>query len=87
MQVGGDDPRTKTYSYNAQGQRIAMTDQLTGSADSTQKSFSYGVDVHGSVSQVLTDDGKVKASYGYDAYGNADTGDTGNRLGVLPDHR
>ena len=75
----GADPslRTKTYSYNAQGQRMTMTDQAVGSPDSSQQSFSYGVDVHGSVSQLLSEDGKVKASYGYDAYGNADTGDAG----------
>ncbi len=77
VQTGGTDARTKTYSYNSQGQRMSMTDQQTGQPDSTQQSYSYAVDVHGSVSQLLSMDGKVKASYGYDAYGNADTSDTG----------
>ena len=71
-QTGGTDPRTKTYSYNAMGQRISMTD-VSSKPDNTQpkESFTYGNDVHGSPSQLLDEDGKVEASYGYDAYGNA----------------
>jgi RHS repeat-associated protein len=49
-----------------------MTDQATGSADSTQTSYTYGNDVHGSVTQLLDENGGVKASYGY---GRQDTKD------------
>jgi RHS repeat-associated protein len=52
-----------------------MTDQATGAADSTQTSYTYGNDVHGSVTQLLDENGGVKASYGYDAYGRQDSKD------------
>jgi RHS repeat-associated protein len=48
-----------------------MTDKATGSTVEPDK-YSYGQDVHSSVSQLIDDAGKVKASYGYDAYGGAD---------------
>lgn len=76
VQTGGTDPRTKTYAYNAVGQRTSMTDQATGSLDDTQTSYTYGTDVHGSVTQLLDENGGIKASYGYDAYGRQDTKDT-----------
>jgi hypothetical protein len=47
-QSGGTDPRTKTFSYNAYGHRIAMSD--TNAAGVTE-TFTYGHDVHGSVSR------------------------------------
>ena len=93
-QTGGTDPRTKTYAYNAVGQRIGMTDQATGSADSTQSSYTFGSDVHGSVSQLLDESGEVRSSYGYDAYGKPDakdgdvasltTGDTNDQKPLNP---
>ncbi|WP_158290897.1 DUF6188 family protein [Kribbella antiqua] len=43
--------------------------------DSTQTSYTYGNDVHGSVTQLLDENGGIKASYGYDAYGRQDTKD------------
>jgi hypothetical protein len=56
--------------------------------------YTYGHDVHGSVSQLLTDTGTVKASYGYDAYGGTDappsdpqtltTGDPDNQTPLNP---
>ena len=69
-QTGGTSPKTKTFSYDAYGHRIGMTDtnNITGAVDT----YTYGQDVHGSVSQLITDAGTVKASYGYDAYGAAD---------------
>ena len=94
-QTGGADPRTKTYSYNAMGQRISMTD-VSSNPDNTEpkESFTYGNDVHGSPSQLLDEDGKVEASYGYDAYGNAQddqgrsesltTGDTEDQAPAQP---
>jgi RHS repeat-associated protein len=69
-QTGGAAPKTKAYSYDAYGHRISLTDtdNTTGAVDT----YTYGQDVHGSISQLLTDAGAVKASYGYDAYGSAD---------------
>ncbi|MEW2326806.1 DNRLRE domain-containing protein [Micromonospora chersina] len=73
-QAGGSDPRTKTFSYDAYGRRMSMTDRsnVSGSEDW----YSYGKDAKGSVSQLIDDAGKVKASYGYDAYGGSDAPDT-----------
>jgi hypothetical protein len=51
---------------------LSMTDQITGTPSDDAVPFSYGHGVHGSVSQLLTDAGTVKASYGYDAYGRPD---------------
>ena len=47
-----------------------MTSVPTGGG--TPETFTYGHDVHGSVSQLLSDTGTVKASYGYNAYGGSD---------------
>ncbi|WP_161557929.1 hypothetical protein [Micromonospora sicca] len=71
-QTGGTDPRTKTFSYDSYGHRIAMTDKATGSTTEPNK-YTYSVDVHSSVSQLIDDAGNVKASYGYNAYGGADS--------------
>lgn len=79
-QTGGDDPRTKTYSYNAMGQRISMTDDSSREDAQPKESYTYGNDVHGSPSQLLTEDNKVEASYGYDAYGNAQDDQEGESL-------
>ncbi|MFI6259039.1 DNRLRE domain-containing protein [Micromonospora zamorensis] len=91
-QAGGSDPRTKTFSYDAYGRRMSMTDRsnVSGSEDW----YSYGKDAKGSVSQLIDDAGKVKASYGYDAYGGSDapesdpealsSGDTNDQSPVNP---
>jgi RHS repeat-associated protein len=63
--------RRKTFSYDAFGDRIAMTDKPAGS--SQEKEYSYGNDVHGSVSLLIDDAGQAKAQYGYTAYGEKDT--------------
>jgi RHS repeat-associated protein len=47
---------------------MSSQDNATGAVET----FTYGNDVHGSVSQLLDDAGQVKASYGYDAYGGTD---------------
>lgn len=62
---------TKTYSYDANGQRISLTED-PHNTDPTQ-TYTYGYDPHGSVSVLLDDTGQTKATYGYDAYGNPDT--------------
>jgi RHS repeat-associated protein len=71
-QSGGTSPKTKTFSYDAYGHRISMSnkDNATGQTET----FTYATDVQGSVSQLITEAGGVKASYGYSAYGSRDTG-------------
>jgi RHS repeat-associated protein len=90
-QAGGTNPKTKTFSYDAYGHRIGMTDT---DGVGTSNTYTYGNDVHSSVSQLIDDAGQVKASYGYDAYGGADapssdpqaltTGDTNGQAPLNP---
>jgi hypothetical protein len=47
-----------------------MSDQRAGQSATD---YSYGYDVLGSVSQLIDDSGQAKASYGYSAYGDADS--------------
>jgi hypothetical protein len=49
--------RTKTFSYDAYGHRVAMTDRPTGTDPGGPEDvrYGYGHDVHGSVSQLITD--------------------------------
>ncbi|HEX2296591.1 MAG TPA: DNRLRE domain-containing protein [Actinomycetota bacterium] len=66
---------TKTYSYDPLGTRISMTN--TPAVDNSDEggkagTYTYGYDVHGSVSQLIDSAGNVKAAYGYHAYGNPD---------------
>ena len=61
---------TKTYAHDAFGHRVGMTNSPTGG---TAANFTYGYDVHGSVSMLLGDTGSATASYGYRAYGGADS--------------
>jgi RHS repeat-associated protein len=68
-QAPGAQLRTKTYSYDTAGTRIAMTNTPAGGA---AQDFTYAYDVHGSVSQLIADGGAVSAGYGYSAYGQAD---------------
>ncbi len=69
--ASGGHIRTKTYSYDAFGHRITMTNTPDGQATQT---YTYGYDVHGSVSVLLKDDEDTpQASYGYDPYGQIDT--------------
>jgi RHS repeat-associated protein len=51
-----------------------MTDR--NNATGATNTYTYGIDVHGSVSQLIDDAGAVKASYGYNAYGGADAPST-----------
>ncbi|HEX8134377.1 MAG TPA: polymorphic toxin-type HINT domain-containing protein, partial [Actinomycetes bacterium] len=92
QQSGGTNPKTKSYAYDAYGHRISLTDK--DNTTGTTSTYSYGSDVHGSVSQLLDDAGKVKASYGYTAYGGSDapssdaqaltTGDTNGQAPLNP---
>ena len=64
--ASGTLEKSRAYSYGPDGDRVAMTYKKAGGAE---KSYSYGYDAQGSVSQLLDDDGKAQASYGYTAYG------------------
>lgn len=64
----GTVDETKSYSYDAYGQRVGLANKK----GSTTKDFTYGTDVHGSISLLLNDAGKAQASYGYTAYGESD---------------
>jgi RHS repeat-associated protein len=85
-QSGGSNPKTKTFSYDAYGHRIAMQDK-TNSTGVTE-TFTYATDVHGSVSQLISEAGTVRASYGYTAYGSRDnsltTGDLNDKAPLNP---
>jgi RHS repeat-associated protein len=91
-QAGGDNPKTKTFSYDNYGHRIGMGDK--DNASGQEEKFTYSRDVHGSVSQLLGEGGQVKASYGYNAYGGSDaeesdpealtTGDTDEQAPINP---
>ncbi len=70
--ISGKNPTTKTYSYDAFGHRISLTNDPDDPAKET-KTYTYGYDVHGSVSQLITQGGQVQASYGYTPYGGEDT--------------
>jgi RHS repeat-associated protein len=61
---------TKDYTYDAFGHRLTMTTTPTGQAATT---YSYGYNVHDSVSLLLDPNGNAKSSYGYSAYGDQDT--------------
>lgn len=60
---------TKDYQYDAYGHRIGMANTPAGG---TSSRYSYGYDVHGSVSLLLSQAGTATASYGYRPYGAAD---------------
>ena len=64
---------TKDYSYDAFGHRLSQT--VSGSTLPTvpNGTFTYGYDVHGSVSQLVDANGNTQASYGYKPYGQTDT--------------
>jgi YD repeat-containing protein len=53
---------TRSYSYDAWGHRIAMTDQPDGQA--SPDTFTYAYDVHGSVSLLIDESSSATASYG-----------------------
>ncbi len=63
--LSGGTNTTRKYSYDALGNRISFSDGANR--------FSYLYDPHGSVSLLLDQSSAVKASYGYSAYGSANT--------------
>jgi RHS repeat-associated protein len=60
---------TKEFSYDAYGERVAMSD-TRGTTPTSD--FSYAYNVHGDVSLLIKDAGAAQAAYGYDAYGETD---------------
>jgi RHS repeat-associated protein len=79
--TGSSLTSSRTYGYDAYGDRISMTDTPSG-AGATPQTYTYGYDAHGSVSLLLNGTGGAAASYAYDPYGNADaqvTKETGSR--------
>lgn len=77
--TGSQQLTTKSYSYDAWGNRIALSDDVTplgnGNPTGTDPAavpYTYAYDVHGSVSLLLTQAGGATASYGYRPYGQAD---------------
>lgn len=60
---------TKTVSHDALGNRTAMT---TAPAGGTATTDTFGYDVHGSVSLLISAAGTARAAYGYKPYGEAD---------------
>jgi RHS repeat-associated protein len=68
------DTRTvRDYAYDPFGNRIGMskTDTATSGSQSTTD-YTYGYDVHGSVSLLIDSAGAAKARYGYSSYGECD---------------
>jgi RHS repeat-associated protein len=64
----------KDYSYDGFGHRLSMTNTpFSGGTAQAPSTFTYGYDVHGSVSQLMDANGNIQASYGYKAYGQTDT--------------
>jgi RHS repeat-associated protein len=60
---------TKSYAYDAYGGRIGMSDSPAGQP---KQHYTFGFDVHGSVSLLLSESGQARASYGYRSYGSTD---------------
>ena len=61
---------TKSLSYDAFGKRMSMTTTPAGQAAATD---TFGYDVHGNVSVLLTSTGTARAAYGYKPYGDTDS--------------
>jgi YD repeat-containing protein len=66
-QATGQPNLTKTFSYDASGRRVSMTDEPQGGP---VRDLTFAHDVQGSVSLLLNDAGQAQAQYGYSAYGD-----------------
>ena len=67
---GGTPTFTKSYSYDAELERTAVT--VTGSGPNENGDFYFGRNVHGDVSLLLKNDGTRKTTHGYLPYGQDD---------------
>jgi RHS repeat-associated protein len=64
---------TKNYIFDAYGNRVSLRDINVAGATTTTTNVTYGYDVQGDVSLLVTNtNGTVKASYGYTPYGDSD---------------
>ena len=72
----GIELTTKNYGYDAWGHRITLTEDVTsgapGDVDPAPEPYTYGHDVHGSVSLLINEASTATASYGYRPYGESD---------------
>jgi RHS repeat-associated protein len=66
---GGTLQMTKDYSYDVYGHRSTETVTPNGQAGNT---YTYGYNVHDSVSLLLDPSGNTRASYAYRPYGDQD---------------
>jgi RHS repeat-associated protein len=64
--LSGTGAGTKSYSYDAFGEKAGMTNTPSGGA---AERYSYGYDARGNISQLLNESGGAKAAYGYQPYG------------------
>ena len=79
----------KDYAYDPSGHRLSFTDTpYSGGSPGSPTTYSYGYNVHGSVSQLVDPSGGVKASYGYKPCGSPDSpltrGDTDQKSPLNP---
>jgi len=63
----------KDFIYDVYGRRLAMTVSSSTLPGVPNGTFTYGYDVHGSVSQLVDANGNTTASYGYTPYGKSDS--------------
>jgi RHS repeat-associated protein len=85
----GNTLSVRDFTYDVTGNRLAMTStQYTNGQPGTPTTYTYGYDVHGSVSQLVDPSGRTKASYGYTPYGQSDStltqGDTDKTTPLNP---
>ncbi len=71
LKLDGTPLRTKSFGYDAYGHRISFKNTPAGAAG---VQYTYGYDVHGSVSITLDGAGATKSTYGYRPYGEKDAG-------------
>ena len=82
----GATTEVKQYDYDIYGHRLTFNDTpYSGGVAQTSTTYSYGYDEHGSASLLSDPSGNVKATYGYQPYGAADSALTQNTFGSSGD--
>jgi RHS repeat-associated protein len=78
----------KDFTYDINGHRLSMTCNPCTNGQGGPTTYTYGYDVHGSVSQLVDPNGNTTASYGYTPYGQSDgtlsQGDTSQTTQLNP---